>query len=274
MKDDSAWKNQLGRLSARAVEILGPDGATWPALTSERVESALCEWGLQVATVFTFSRGGLVLKVSKDGEFFVLKAPIEDPSTHIAAQEHLASTGIGPSVITADLDRGLLLLEHINRPPQECPAPSLQSAVQVIGQAHKDPLTKFPPIVPWLRSRLLEPPSDFAPETHVPPRVERMSALSVLDELEETSTVDCFIHGDLNIGNILWCESGLVRLIDARGFIGDPAYDFAYLAVKIHPADIPLTALTEFACTLGTLAGLNNPGRCGMWVSIIRSCRV
>ena len=241
------------------------------------MEAALHDWGLEVVAPITGGRGGLVLHVRRDDDQFVLKAPMAEPADHIAAQEHLARAGVGPRVLAVDIERGLLLMElvqgrPVSRPTEWVPA---VSAAQAAHRAHSTPTGAFLPIVPWLRSRLVEQPTDrLMTSAASPSEVDRRDAISALDELEGTTHVHCFIHGDLNVGNILWDEREGIRLIDARGVVGDPAYDFALLAVKTRHAGTPSAELASAARDLGAAVGFADPDRCARWVSIVRAAQV
>ena len=276
MGTSCAWREHLAGLSERAVELLGTDGASWPNLVAGRVESALKDWDLEVVAPLTGGRGGLVLRVRRGGDQFVLKAPMVEPVAHISAQEYLARAEAGPRIVATDTERCLFLMEHIAGGPVDHPTPAavVSRAAQALRPIHATATTAFPPIYPWLRSRLTHQPSDRPATAAEPSPRERREALYLLDELEETSTADFFIHGDLNVGNILWADSGLIRLIDARGVVGDPAYDYAALAVKTQQPDPSSSGLAGTARMLAVVAGFENPERCAQWVPIVLAAQV
>ena len=276
MGTKSKWREHLASLSERALEILGPGGASWADTVAGHVEAALNDWNLEVVAPLTGGRSGLVLRVRRNGDQFVLKAPMVEPVVHISAQEYLARAEAGPRIVATDTERGLFLMELIEGGPVEHPTPAAVAsrAAQALRPIHATATTAFPPIYPWLRSRLTHQPSDRSVTAVEPSPRERREALSLLDELEETSTADCFIHGDLNVGNILSSDSGPIRLIDARGVVGDPSYDYAVLAVKTQQPDPSSAGLAVAARILATVAGFENPERCAQWVSIVLAAQV
>lgn len=276
MGTKSAWRQKVDSLSDRAVEVLGPTGASWAHLVAGRVEAALRDWGLDVVAPLAGGRGGLVLRVRRGAEQFVLKAPMYEPAAHIAAQEHLDQVGVGPHIIFTDTERGLLLMELVEGDPVDRPTPLTIAvcAAQAARLTHTVPRSSFPSIGPWLRSRLVHQPADRSPTAVEPSASERMDALSALDDLEEASAASCFIHADLNVGNILWSEAEGIRLIDARGVVGDPAYDVALLAVKTQQPGAPLSEVISYANELAAATEFPEPSRCAQWAMIARAAQV
>ena len=57
-------------------------------------------------------------------------------------------------------------------------------------------------------------------------------------EMVYASGVPKLLHGDLFPGNIIQTDDGSLSVIDARGYLGDPAFDLARWVVRIAPADL------------------------------------
>lgn len=265
----------MERLRPRAVELLGPDeGMAWPPRCAASVRWAVDSWRLRSLRPLPAARGGLVLAGVRDGLPVVVKVPIVDPSRHLRAQLALATCGVGPAVLEADVERGVLLLEFVDAVPLERggdPA-HRRSAAALLPRLHDGSQQEFPDLVDWLRPRLLSEPVDRARHARVSD-AHRAEALGVFDELTAEAVPARVVHADVNVGNVLVSRSGHVVLIDARGVCGDPAYDYALLAVKTADRADPVGVLRRRARDLAR-GRLDNPDRAAAWVVVVIAAAV
>ena len=277
MDDRTTWGETLRALEDRCVELLGAAGPGWVERCEANVRDAVSLWGLRELSPLVGGRGGLVLRAdTAAGVPVVLKAPIIDPTMHIAAQSELAEAGVGPRVLGADVPKGLLLLEYVDGRPLSRPADRAAqlSVVEVLLKLHAhEARYRFPLISDWLRSRLSDEHGDRTLASGVPNEHRRARASRTLADLDAGYHTSVFIHADLNVGNLLMSATGTTTLIDARGVLGDPAYDYALLAVKTSARNEPPRRLEQLAAELAGEGGCDRE-RAAAWVEIIQAAMV
>ena len=220
------------------------------------------------------ARGGLVLAGTRDGLPVVVKVPIVDPPRHIRAQAVLAACGIGPAVIEADVERGVLLLEFVDAAALERDGDPAhrRAAAALLPRLHAGPRDVVPDLDAWLRPRLMGEAADRA--VHARSTVaDRAAALAVFDELTGDATASPVVHADVNVGTVLVSRAGHVVLIDARGVCGDPAYDYALLAVKTAARHTPVDVLQRRARDLAR-GRVDDPDRAAAWVVVVLAAAV
>lgn len=149
----------------------------------------------------------------------------------------------------------------------ECAA--ISTALRKLSHEEAGPVS-VPPIVPWLRARLVTPPAaDQPPHRGVAPDAVRRAATAVLDELA-SETTDGLCHGDLSPSNLLRGTSRL-WLIDPRGVNGEAAYDVAVIALKARRDDIrPAQNLARSLALDSTI----DPERAAAWVTVANAATV
>ncbi|MGH3448411.1 MAG: phosphotransferase [Nocardioidaceae bacterium] len=98
---------------------------------------------------------------------------------------------------------------------------------------------------------------------------ERSRALAILDDLARSSGDHALCHGDAQPGNILLGVGGQLYFVDARGILGEPAYDAAVLAVEVSDE----MERRRVASVLAKRVGLDH-ARVQAWLTIVTAARV
>jgi streptomycin 6-kinase len=277
MASHPTWLDALSALEQRSVELLGSRGTEWVASCADNVRHAISTWGLHQVEPLAGGRGGLVLAArTAGGRQVVLKAPLVDPNIHIRAQVELALAGVGPGVLREDTQRGLVLLEYVESQTLIRPASQQERELVAdsVARLHEHQTEqRFESITTWLSPRLERAPADRSPTGPSVSDGQRTGARRVLSELDASGCTQTLIHADLNVGNVLRRNDGSITLIDARGVSGDPAYDYALLAVKTSSPDAELRALERLAVDLARHSG-GASDRAAEWVSVIVAAMV
>lgn len=277
MASHPTWLDALSALEQRSVELLGSRGTEWVVSCADNVRHVISTWGLHQVEPIAGGRGGLVLAgLTAGGRQVVLKAPLVDPNIHIQAQVELALAGVGPGVLAEDTQRGILLLEYIESQTLTCPASQQERelAANSAARLHEHQTEQqFESITTWLSPRLEREPADRSPTAPSASDGQRAGARKVLSELNAAGCTPTLIHADLNVGNVLRRNDGSITLIDARGVSGDPAYDYARLAVKTSSSDAELRTLERLAADLARHSG-GDSDRAAEWVSVIIAAMV
>lgn len=161
-----------------------------------------------------------------------------------AQAETLRAFGSHRAVDVLDVRPGELVLERL-RPGVPLAAQATEDeAMQAVAGLLTDGGWPAP-----LESTRAEPLALFARALGAPdPRLARAAA--ILRELVAAADVVALLHGDLHYGNVLSSDRarGGFLLIDAKGAIGDPAFDVGYLVGRPMPAardGLPLARAIE-----------------------------
>lgn len=189
-----------------------------------------------------------------DGTELVIKAtvPNAEQVPEAAGVAALSAAGIGPRLLWADLDRGVLAMERI-RPGTTLPTdmPTLAEDGGIVGAIGRlaDRIAREVNIEPW-RDRLVTV-RDY---TRTLDTFDPRSAIwrDHRDEIDRARTLrdamlaaphrpHTFVHGDLHHYNILVDAESELRVIDPKGLIGPIGYDFGVMTynpmgIQHHPA--------------------------------------
>ncbi|WFG43546.1 phosphotransferase [Pseudonocardia alni] len=198
---------------------------------------------------------------SSTGAHLVLRSSPDPDAVHQAAVlDRLARADLAPAVHRIQQTRTSTWTAMEAVTPgasfaENEPSPADLNAVAIMLRALVDQpgAPEAPSIVPWLRSRLTDPPADDQPPHRGPADPEvRRAAIAVLDQLAD-QTLDALCHADLSPPNVLSGHSRL-WLIDPRGMNGEAAYDIAVLALKLSndQLDTARSLARSIAITSGT----------------------
>lgn len=252
-----AWTDALPDELADVCAALAvtPTGRTFPARSAHVVEAT-----------------------SSSGARLVLRSSPDPHAVHQAAVlDRLAHAGLAPVVhLLRQTATGMWTAMDVVEPgtsfAEQEPKPSDLAGVATMLRtlSVEDGLPSAPSIVPWLRARLTDPPSDDQPPHRRPePAAVRQAATVVLDQLA-ADMPDALCHADLSPPNVLHGGSQL-WFIDPRGMSGEAAYDIAVLALKL--SNDHLDTARALARSIALSSG-NDPERADSWVTVADAATV
>lgn len=177
--------------------------------------------------------------------------PNDEQIPEAAAVRTLSDAGIGPRLLWSDLDRGVLVMERV-RPggimPTGMPTRAEDAATtrQIASLADRmahgaDVRTWRGDLVPvrqYTRALEQEIPCSSLWRQH---RDSIEHAVNLRDAmLDAPDGLDVFVHGDLHHYNILQDQRQGLRVIDPKGLVGPPGYEFGALTynpvgIQRHP---------------------------------------
>lgn len=156
----------------------------------------------------------------------------------------LGASGATPRCLASDEARGLMVLQqasgnHIHT--YDLQQPAANQVARNLARLHATPLSqalaaKTPTVLfPWSIERWLP----FVQHLKLVPErsAQRIQALQQRIEarLQQEPAIRTMIHGDPQLGNILFADDGEVTLIDfEHGYRGDPMFDLAFFATSSH----------------------------------------
>jgi streptomycin 6-kinase len=190
-----------------------------------RVRAARALWSLAADGTFPQSYRYVEPVRRADGSVAVLRlGPPGDPefARELSAAEWFGGRG-APRVLEIDRELGAILLERV-RPgttldgePEEAAVAAVAGLVRTLWRP-PPARCPFPSVQEWGQS--LEP---------------RSRAAGVYFELCDSMEAPVVLHGDLHHFNVLRAEEGWVA-IDAKGVVGEPAYETGALLRNPRPA--------------------------------------
>ncbi|MFP5071583.1 phosphotransferase [Pseudonocardia nantongensis] len=271
----------LNQAVADAARSRWPDrGTAWvAALPAELVE--ICQALAVTPTGRTFAArfAHVVEATTRNGAHLILRSSPDPDATHQAAVlEHLARIDLAPAVhlvrdtststwTAMDVVSPGTALTHGNVSTDELS--SVTPMLRILGTETAGP-PSAPSIVPWLRTRLTDPPTDDQPpHRSAEPEKVRHTAVAVLAQLATTAPT-ALCHGDLSPPNVLRSQSRL-WFIDPRGMNGDATYDIAVFALKASADDCG--AARQLAGRLANASG-NDADRAAAWITVVDAATV
>ncbi|MEU6698686.1 phosphotransferase [Pseudonocardia sp. NPDC046786] len=265
---------------ARAAHARWPDRApAWiEALHVELAEVCAALSVNPTGTTFSARSAHVLEATTSTGARLILRSTPDPDAVHQAAVlDQLARAGLAPAVnllrntptstwIAMDaVEPGASFAEQEPRPRDLAGAAAMLRTL-----ADEDDVPSVPSIVPWLRTRLTDPPADDQPPHRSPePADVRKSASLVLDQLATGMAVG-LCHADLSPPNVLHGRSRL-WFIDPRGMNGEAAYDIAVLALKL--SDDHLDTARSLARSIA-LSSRTDPERADAWVTVVDAATV
>jgi streptomycin 6-kinase len=223
-------------ITARLVRRFGPPVTSWAAGLPDLVTDVAARWDLTVGETFASGASSVAIRVTTaDGIAAVLKLSPDLPfvAEQVAVLRQFEPSGRVPLVLVADIDLGAVLMTGI-RPGtmvRELPVPPTPAEfADLLTALHGVPLPP-PGLLPrdlrqWTDEfmhravdRLEDPPIG----AHLT-RADFELAQRERDRLCTTPARIVLLHGDLNLGNVLAGEHGLVA-IDPKSCLGDPCFD-------------------------------------------------
>lgn len=222
------WIEELPAVLERTLATLGACMVPGePPLSYHLVFFARCDGG-----------GDIVVKCT---------VPNADQPPEVAAVRALSDARIGPRLLSFDGDQGVLVMDRVlpgSIMPTDAPSLARDAAISraVAGLAARmasevDVSPRRDELVPVRQySRAL---SEVDPSTSLwrEHRAEIESALDMRDRLiAEYEGPGVFLHGDLHHYNVLRTTSNGWTVIDPKGLVGPPGYEFG--AFTYNPVNI------------------------------------
>ena len=170
----------------------------------------------------------------------------------IYARADRGNEAAGISLLAAWADRGAVrilaedgaavLMEDLEGPSlgdiarDGDPGQAVAELAAIAARLHERPRPNLPDLPPLdaVFAQLLRP--QFAPDHDPALRRDILQAGDIAKRLLATQPAPCPLHGDLHFDNVILTASG-ARVIDAKGYMGDPAYELAN-ALR-HPRGLP-----------------------------------
>lgn len=254
-------------------------GAMWAESLADELDTLCAALRVTPRQAYPARFAFVVQAVTETGVAFVLRSsPDPDAGHQAAVLSRLSDVGLAPRVhavestptatwtVSDAIEPGTALRDAT---PEQRRRADVTELLRTLSKDHQGP-ANAPGLMPWIRSRLIAPPSDDLPPARGPaPEYERRAAIALLEQMEPLPAVR-LCHGDLSPGNVL---IGRDRpwLIDPRGINGEPAYDVAVAALKASHDD-PAQA-RQTAAVLADAAGVD-VDRATQWVPIAAAARV
>jgi len=265
---------------ARAAHARWPDRApAWVQALPIELSEVCAELSVTpTGRTFSARSAHVVEATTSTGAQLILRSSPDPDAVHQAAVlDHLARAGLAPAVhllqntATSTWTAMDAVEPGASFAEQEPQPRDLAGAAAMLGiLADEGGAPSVPSIVPWLRTRLTDPPADDQPPHRGPePAKVRESASLVLDQLATDMTVG-LCHADLSPPNVLHGNSRL-WFIDPRGMNGEGAYDVAVLALKL--SDDHLDTARALARSIALSSGVS-PNRADAWVTVADAATV
>lgn len=220
--------------SERVIRVWGGDGQQWVEMFPKTLAHFIDAWELEEITpIPNLSYNFVASAETQSGQPVILKLGVPNPELTTEAAALRVYNGHGSvRLISADLEKGALLLEKLNPgrmlhklgdnqqeaaiaaqvmaqvcvlPPEDHHFPSLTDWTKVFERV----LTNHQPVTAGLSVRLIE------------------TAQFLADEMNQTATDQWLLHGDLHHFNILEDHTRGWTAIDPKGVIGDKAFQAA-----------------------------------------------
>jgi streptomycin 6-kinase len=208
----------------------GARGQEWLASLPRLVDEVAERWSLTIGEPYQPSGyTSLALRVTRDGEPYVLKVRIPDEwsAGETEALRHYAGRA-AVALVDEDAERDALLLERCDPGTPLLTEPDDVAAETVAALLRE--LWAPPPEGHGLRAlrdhRVPEWVRTLRGARHVPERL-RDEALDVLAWLDAEPADEVVLHCDLHPGNVLRAARRPWLVIDPKGAVGDPARDLA-----------------------------------------------
>jgi len=229
-------------MARTTIELRGVAGAEWlrnlPTLLAD------CEqrWSLTIGPPFpNLSYNYAAQAVRQDGTSVVVKAGFPDREFKTEAEALRLYAGRGAvQLLDADVERGILLLEHITpgtllstvQDDEEATSIAAQIMQQLWRPVGKD--HPFPTIADWAKgiSRLRK---EFGGGSGPFPARLVDQAERLFEELLSSMREPVLLHGDLHHFNILAASRQHWLAIDPKGVVGEPEYDVGALLRNPSP---------------------------------------
>jgi len=196
--------------------------------------------------------GATMLRLELDGETCVLRFDgppdgFRDPVRQNACQTIAATQGVAPALIACDPAARISLSAFVAPAAQPPRAEKLAQIARAVRRLHDGPV--FPPMVPFLDA-MLAVFGHFTAAKLAPPRTIELAA-ALLTRIDAAYRLDpgdvVASHNDLNPGNILFGDHGVVFVDWESAFAADRFVDLAailnyFAADSADDADLILTA--------------------------------
>lgn len=209
----------------KIIAAFGELGKQWLEHLPEKLKVICKKWGLTieggpsnlsynyVAYVRDEMNRSLVLKVGIPGYDFL---------NEIQATQQFQGVGF-VKLDKFDSQLGSILLERLE-PGRMLKEVEKESQVdiylEVWNKLNRQPSSELPPILNWFQALLNPVPNDLISEEQIE------TALRYQKEIEETSSANVQLHGDLHHENILYDEGRGWLAIDPKGVQGDIYFDY------------------------------------------------
>ncbi|WP_431892710.1 aminoglycoside phosphotransferase family protein [Nonomuraea sp. bgisy101] len=211
------------------VDREGEPGKAWIASLADLAEGLLARWGCTLAGPVMHGQVGVVLPVRRsDGTPAVVKISFPHPG-NVHEPAAFAAWGGRGAVRLYERDDAVfaMLLERAGRRTL-ADLDDVDAAVTAAGRLARRLAVPAPPGLPRLSERAGEWEEELRKDAEL---LGRPLPAHVLDAAIATvrdlgrDQPDTLVHGDLHYANVLQADREPWLAIDAKGYVGDPAYD-------------------------------------------------
>ncbi|WP_085507679.1 aminoglycoside phosphotransferase family protein [Thalassobacillus devorans] len=234
------------------------EGEAWLKRLPELIAYCENKWSLRIGDPFQLSYNYVAPATRVDGTELVVKLSIPGEGFHdeLAALRLFAGKGM-VSVIAADEERGILLLEKLTPGKMLADMDDETTATQIAANVLEDLHRAAPERtrIPTTRTReanlqrqLREHPDGKGPIT----REQMEKACDIFERLHKTSEQQFLLHGDFHHYNVLATGENEWRAIDPKGLIGEREYDVIQFLLNKLPETETLPVIRD---RIGIFAG-------------------
>jgi streptomycin 6-kinase len=246
-------------------EVYGENGRSWLKRLPAILQELAARWQITLQAPFSLSYNYAAPAIRADGAPVVLKIGVPNPELYSEIEAlRLYNGRFICHLLACDLDRGALLLEHIQPGQPLWTLADDEAETAVAGQLMQQlwlPLPDENAVIPNLAQRTagLLKLSDYFEDGFGPfPRRLVETAVALRQELLAENIPPMLLHGDFHHDNILSAQRQPWLALDPKGVRGDPAYEVgSYLYNPIgfcqqpNLAQLVARRLDQFADILG-----------------------
>lgn len=233
-------------LASTNLELNGAEGVEWLARLPTILASCERRWSLTIGPPFPqLSYNYAALARRRDGTTLVVKICFPDKELRLEKTEAEALrlyAGRGAvQLLDADLDQGVLLLEHVSPGTMLSEVKDDTEATSIAASVMKQlwrPVPEehsFPSVADWAQG-MVRLRACFSGGTGPFPARLVEEAERLFADLLGSMSAPVVLHGDLHHFNILAAERQPWLAIDPQGIVGEPCYETGALLRNPMPA--------------------------------------
>ncbi len=223
-------------ISQTTIELHGAAGAEWLRNLPTLLIDCEQHWGLTIGPPFpNLSYNYAAPAIRQYGTPVVVKAGFPDKEFKTEAEALRLYAGRGAvQLLAADVERGVLLLEHITPGTLLSTVQDDEEATSIAAQVMQQlwrPVAEdhpFPTIADWAKGMTRLRKEFGGGSGPFPPKLVDQ-AEQLFEELLSSMREPVLLHGDLHHFNILSASRQPWLAIDPKGVVGEPEYEVGAL---------------------------------------------